>query len=269
MKVLYNKNKLIKNIHMNDNVGLVPTMGAIHFGHISLIKKSIEQCDKTIVTIFVNKPQFNKKSDFNKYPRNLKKDVNNLKKLKIDFLYLPSQKEIYPNGINRNIKICSFKNQLCGKNRPNHFESVADVIDRFIKIIKPKKIYFGKKDFQQLKILEDFIKKNHSKVNVVGCKTIREKNGIAYSSRNLLLTINEKKIASQIYVLLKKNKKKIVTNNSIFNKIKKNIYELGIRKIDYFKILDTNKILKPYKKKKNFRIFIAYYLKTTRLIDNI
>jgi len=119
----------------------VPTMGAIHLGHISLVKKCLYQCDKTIVTIFVNKAQFNRKSDFQKYPRVLKKDITILKKLKVDILYLPSANQIYPDGRNKNIKISSFRKKLCGKFRPGHFQAVADVIDRFIKIIKPKKIY--------------------------------------------------------------------------------------------------------------------------------
>jgi len=202
MKTISNKSKLIKFTHYEKNLGLVPTMGAIHQGHISLIEKCISQCEKTIVSIFINKPQFNKKSDFQKYPRLLKKDISILKKFKVDYLYLPSVNQIYPNGSNKNIKISSFRKKLCGKFRPGHFEAVVDVIDRFIKIIKPKNIYFGEKDMQQLKIIEDFIKKNNYKIKVIGCKTIREKNGIACSSRNFLLSSNEKIIASKIYKLM-------------------------------------------------------------------
>ena len=116
----------------------------------------------------------------------------------------------------KKIKINSFKKKLCGKFRPNHFEAVADVIDRFIKIINPNKIYLGEKDFQQLIILKDFIKKNHPRCRVVACKTIREKNGIAYSSRNLLLTLNEKEVASKIYKLLLFNKVSVIILGAIF-----------------------------------------------------
>ena len=174
MKIISHKNKLVKFIQNEKNLGFVPTMGGIHLGHISLIKRSISQCNKTVVSIFINKPQFNRNHDFKKYPRALNKDIKKLKKLKIDLLYLPKNKEIYPNGQNKNIKISSLKNKLCGKNRPGHFQAVADVIDRFLKIIKPKKIYFGEKDFQQLKIIENFIKKNHSETKLIPCKTIRE-----------------------------------------------------------------------------------------------
>ena len=142
MKIISSKNKLIKIIRKDKNLGFVPTMGSIHSGHISLIKMSINQCDKTIVSIFVNRPQFNRKSDFKKYPRVLKKDICKLKKLKVDLLYLPTTKQIYPKGRNKNIKINSFGKKLCGEYRPGHFEAVVDVIDRFIKIIQPKKVYF-------------------------------------------------------------------------------------------------------------------------------
>ena len=142
-------------------------MGGIHLGHISLIKRSIRECKKTAVSIFINKPQFNRKYDFKKYPRRIKKDIKKLKKLKIDYLYLPKEKDIYPKGQNKNIKISPFKKKLCGKNRPGHFIAVVDVIDRFIKIIKPSKIFFGEKDMQQLKLVESFIKKNHPKMIIL------------------------------------------------------------------------------------------------------
>ena len=269
MKIISHKNKLVKFIHNEKNLGFVPTMGGIHLGHISLIKRSIKECKKTVVSIFINKPQFNRRYDFKKYPRTIKKDIKKLKKLKIDFLYLPKEKDIYQNGQNKNIKINPLKKKLCGKNRPGHFSAVADVIDRFIQIIKPKKIYFGQKDMQQLKIIENFVKKKHPYTEVVGCKTIREKNGLAYSSRNHLLSTREKNIASRIYKLLIKKKNKLIKKKFTLNKIKKMILNIGVNKIDYIEIFDINKIIKPYKRKKVYKIFIAYYLRGTRLIDNI
>ena len=269
MKIISSKNKLIKFIHNEKKIGFIPTMGAIHSGHISMIKKSLNQCDKTIVSIFINKPQFNKKNDFLKYPRILKHDIALLKKNKIDYLFIPTIKQIYPKGHNRKIKISSFGKILCGKFRPGHFEAVVDVIDRFIKIIKPKFIYFGEKDMQQLKIIEHFIKKNNINTRVVSCKTIREKNGIPYSSRNYLLSFNEKLVASNIYKYLIKNKNMIIRKKISLNKIKIIFLNLGVKKIDYIKVLDINKIIKPYKKNNKYKIFIAYYLGTTRLIDNV
>ena len=269
MKIFLHKKKLIQTLERENNLGFVPTMGAIHQGHISLIKKSIKQCHKTIVTIFINKGQFNRKSDYLSYPRFVKKDIKKLKKLKIDYLYLPTNNQIYPNGQNKKIIISPFAKKLCGKSRPGHFKAVIDVIDRFIKIIKPQRIFLGKKDMQQLKIIEHFIKKNKIKTKVIACKTIREKNGIACSSRNILLNDKEKIIASKIYNLINKNKSKIIKNKLQISKIKKRFYNLGANKIDYIKIFDINKIVKPFTKSKNYRIFVAYYLGSTRLIDNI
>jgi len=269
MKIIKSKNKLKKFIWNEKNLGFVPTMGAIHLGHISLVKKCISQCDKSIVSIFINPSQFNKKSDFQKYPRVLKRDISILKKLKIDYLYLPSVSQIYPNGQNNNIKISSLGKKLCGKFRPGHFEAVADVIDRFIKIIKPKRIYFGNKDMQQLKIIEHFVGKNHVKTNVVGCKTIREKNGVACSSRNFLLSLKEKMIASKIYKLIVNKKQNLINNKISLRTIKRKISTLGATRTDYIEILNINKLIKPYKKNNKYKIFIAYYLGTTRLIDNI
>ena len=269
MKIIKNKNKLIKLIHKEKNLGFVPTMGAIHLGHISLIKKALKQCQKTIVTIFVNKPQFHNTSDFKSYPRLFNRDILFLKRVGVNYLYLPKDNEIYPKGFNKKIKISSFKKKLCGKFRPGHFEGVVDVIDRFIKIIKPSRIYFGEKDFQQLKILEHFIKINHSNCKIVACKTIRDKNGVALSSRNNLLNNKEKIIASKIYKLILQKKIKIIKKKILLASIKKEIFQLGADKIDYVKVYNVNKLIKPFKKRNNYKVFIAYYIRSIRLIDNI
>ena len=269
MKIFLNKNKLIKFIKYEKNLGFVPTMGSIHLGHISLFKRSISQCNKTIVSIFINKPQFKRKIDYQKYPRTLKKDISILKRLKVDYLYIPTNDQIYPTKSNKKIKISSFGKKLCGKFRTGHFEAVVDVIERFIKIINPKKIYLGEKDMQQLKIMEHFVSKNYNKTKIIGCKTIRERNGIACSSRNFLLSVYEKKIASKIYKILVNKKKHLIKKEISLDTIKNKILKLGVRKIDYIKLLDVNNLIRPYKKNRKYRIFMAYFLRKTRLIDNI
>jgi pantoate--beta-alanine ligase len=269
MKIIRSKKKLIQILNKEKNLGFVPTMGVIHKAHLYIIKKSISLCEKTIVTIFVNKPQFNKITDYYRYPRNIKKDISILRKCKIDYLYLPSTRQIYPLGYNKKIKISSFSKKLCGKFRPGHFKAVVDVIDRFIKIINPDKIFLGEKDMQQLKIIEDFIKKNKINTKVVGCKTIREKNGVACSSRNLLLSTNDFIIASRVYKLLYKSKKLLIKNKNILKKIKNNMFQFGVKKIDYIELIDINKQTRPFKKNKKYKLFVAYYLGSTRLIDNI
>ena len=269
MKIIYQKEKLTKLINNEKNLGFVPTMGCIHKAHLSLIKKSNKISRKTIVSIFVNRPQFNKKIDYKKYPKTIKKDIKILRKLNVDFLYIPFEKDIYPKGPTKNIKISSFSKKLCGKFRPGHFEAVVDVINRFIKIIKPKNIFMGEKDFQQLKIVEDFVYKNYKNILIVKCKTIREKNGMAMSSRNTLLSTKEKNIGGSIYKYLKENKLNILKNSNNQSFIKNHIIKLGATKVDYIEILNTNKISKHFFKKNNKRIFVAYYLKNVRLIDNI
>ena len=269
MKIILDKKKLIKLVNKEQYIGFVPTMGALHKGHASLIKKSISENNKTVVSIFINKQQFNKKSDFKKYPRVLKNDKKILRKLNVDYVFIPSSKEIYPNGPNKNIKINKFKRELCGKFRPNHFEAIVDVLERFIKIIKPKKIYLGKKDMQQLILVDDYFKKNKIKTQVIACETIRQRNGLALSSRNLLLSNNDKKTASKIYKILSISKKKILKEKYFINLARNEILNLGIKKIEYLKILDINKIIKPHVKRSDKKIFVAYYLNSVRLIDNI
>ena len=269
MKIIFSKNKLIKIIKNEKNLGFVPTMGGIHLGHLSLINKSINQCNKTLVSIYVNQFQFNKKSDFKKYPRILKDDIKKIKRLKINLLYLPKTTDLYPSGHNKNITIDKFSKKLCGKYRPSHFKAVVDVIDRFIKIIKPKKIYFGEKDFQQFKIVDSFVKENHPETKVVSCKTIRDKNGAALSSRNFLLDKKDILTVSKIYKLILIEKKNLIKNKVSPKIIRNKILRLGVKKIDYLKLYDVNKLVKPFKQKSNYKVFIAYYINGVRLIDNI
>ena len=157
MKILLNKIDLNEALFGMSNLGFVPTMGSLHQGHISLIKNSKKQCKKTIVSIFVNPTQFNNKKDYTKYPKNRKKDLSILKKLKVDFVFLPNINDIY--NFKRKIKIPKKDKLLCAKYRKGHFEGVIDVMDRFTKMIKPKKIFMGEKDFQQLYLVRNYLKK--------------------------------------------------------------------------------------------------------------
>jgi len=268
MKIILNKKRLKNIISKDVNLGFVPTMGGIHKGHLSLCKRSIRECDKTIVTIFVNKKQFNKNEDYKKYPRMIKKDISLLKKLKIDYLYIPTENQIFESK-EKKIRINPFGKILCGKFRPGHFEGVLDVINRFIKIIKPKSIYLGEKDMQQYILIKDFIGKEFNEVKVVLCKTIRKKNGLAMSTRNTFLSLEDEKKASKVYNFLKKNKKKIVNNKNFNNSLEKKLITFGVSDLEYIKVIDINKIFKPYIKKNNYKIFIAYYFNEIRLIDNI
>ena len=194
MKILLNNNDLNEALENVSNLGFVPTMGSLHKGHISLIKQSKKKCNKTIVSIFVNPKQFNNKNDFKKYPRNRKKDLSILKRLKVNYVYLPSVKEIYK--VKRSSKNTILKKDkiLCAKYRKGHFEGVIDVMERLIENIKPQKIFMGEKDFQQLYLLKKYLRKHSSKI--IQCKTIREKNKLALSSRSPDSRFAQKQTAS-------------------------------------------------------------------------
>ena len=262
-------NKLNKEVNFKANIGFVPTMGSLHNGHISLIKSSKKNCKKTLVSIFINPSQFNKKNDLKKYPRNLKKDIKILKKINIDYLLIPSIKEIYKSNKDRKIKLNKKDKIMCSLYRPGHFEGVLAVISQFLKKIKPKNIFLGDKDYQQLFLIKKHIKKNFN-IRVFNCKTIRDKNKVALSSRNNLLNKNDLKKSSYIANLLFNLRNKLKNNISYKYEIKniiKQINYLKNIKIEYLEIRNKKNLSKNYKKN-NFKIFLAYYNKNIRLIDN-
>ena len=270
MKILLNNNDLNEALYNTSNLGFVPTMGGLHKGHISLIKRSLKECNKTIVSIFVNPTQFNNKNDYKKYPRNRKKDLSLLKKLKVDFVYLPTVIEIYFQKRTAKIKLNKKDQILCAKYRKGHFDGVIDVMDRLTKLIKPKKIFMGEKDFQQMYLVKKFLKKKYLS-KIIECKTIRNKNKLALSSRNLLLKSNNLLKAGKLIQELIRFKKNIKKNDNI-NKIlmlkKKEFNKFYNVKIEYLELRNINS-LKLSNKLKNSKIFIAFYLNKIRLIDNI
>ena len=270
MKIFKSKHKLQKEILNIKNISFVPTMGGLHKGHISLIKESKKFNGPCLVSIFVNPKQFNKKNDFSSYPRNNKKDLKILKDLKVDFVYTPNSKDIFSFKPKNKIFLDKFSEKLCGSFRKGHFEGVLNVINRFLDIINPKFIFLGIKDFQQLKLIDAHIKKKKIKTRVIACKTIREMNGVACSTRNSNISKKDLIIASDVYFYLKNKKKLIKQNLSNFNylKFKIELLKFGLDKIDYIELYNHS-LKKPKVKNDKFKIFFAYYLKKIRLIDNI
>ena len=271
MKILLNNTSLLESLRPFNDIGFVPTMGGIHEGHISLINKSNKLCKKTIVSIFVNPKQFNNKKDLKSYPQNIKKDIKILKKSKkVDFVYIPKFKDIYKDKKKSKITLQKKDKILCAKFRKGHFEGVLDVMNKLTKIVKPKKIFMGEKDFQQLYLVKKELEKKY-KTKVIPCKTIRDKDNVALSSRNLLLNKSNLIIAAKIYETLvdikknTKNKKNIPSFLNLKKKELKNNYKI---KIDYLELRNI-KNLKLSNTKNNSRLFIAYYLKNVRLIDNL
>jgi len=268
MKLFTNKKKLQKEIKNINNISFVPTMGGLHKGHESLIRKSVRESKKTLVSIFVNPKQFENKKDFKNYPKNYKNDLKILKKLKVSYLYKPSYEDIYKFKTKNKIFLDQFSKKLCGKFRKGHFKGVIDVVNRFLEIIKPRKILLGNKDFQQLVLIKKHIKKNKINTKVVSCKTIRNKNFIAYSSRLKRLKNHEVTNLRKIIKFLKTYKKNLISKriNYNFSQVKNKLLSLGVKKIDYVEILDLRTLKKP--KKNKFNLFFAFYIGKVRFIDN-
>ena len=269
MIIFKSLNRLNKEVNFKANIGFVPTMGSLHKGHISLIKSSKKICKKTLVSIFINPSQFNKVNDLKNYPRNLKRDVRILRKLKVDYLLTPNVSDIYKSKKNTKIKLIKKDKIMCALYRPGHFEGVLAVINQFLQRFKPKWIFFGEKDYQQLFLIKKFIK-NKFKTKIFTCSTIRDKNKLALSSRNIFLNDQDIKKSSFIANLLLKFKKKIKKNISLKKNLNDIIYEINkIKniKIEYLEIRNKNNLSKNYNKN-NFKIFLAYYNRRVRLIDN-
>ena len=270
MKIILNNSILTKTLGPFDDIGFVPTMGGIHEGHISLIEKSIKFNKKTIVSIFVNPKQFNDIKDFKSYPSNIKNDLAILKKIKkLDFIYIPKFKDIYENKKQSNIRINKKDRILCAKYRKGHFEGVLDVMNRLTTLIKPKKIFMGKKDFQQFFLVKNFIEKKFN-TKVIGCKTIRNKNKLALSSRNFLLNKQELKDVEKIsktFLNLKNKIKNSRNINSFLQKSKKDLEKFFNIKVEYLENRNT-KNLTISNKYQGSKVFLSYYYKNIRLIDN-
>ena len=270
MKILLNNQTLIKTLGPFSDIGFVPTMGGIHEGHISLINRSIKSNKKTIVSIFVNPKQFNSIKDFKSYPSSIKSDLTILKRIKkLDYVYIPKFKDIYENNKRSNIKIEKKYKILCAKFRKGHFEGVLDVMNRLTKLIEPKNIFMGEKDFQQFFLVKNFIEKRFD-TKIIGCKTIRNKNNLALSSRNLLFTkkeLNQVEKISNKFLKLKIKIKKLREINKFLQKSKKEIENFFDIKIEYLENRSIKNLSKS-NKYKNSRIFLAYHFKDIRLIDN-
>ena len=270
MKLIKLKTDLIKAIEFDKRLGFVPTMGSLHNGHKALIKKSKKNCKKTLVSIFINPTQFNNKKDYKTYPRNLKNDLKVLKKLKVDFVFLPSVNQIYKDVEKTKISLNKSEKILCARFRKNHFEGVLDILNRFTKLIFPKIIFMGEKDYQQFFLVKNFIEKKY-KSKVYLCKTIRNSDKVALSSRNNLLKKTSLKtagfVANKLFNLklaINKDKKKY---KNIVQMVKKELSKNFDIKIQYLECrnlinLRTNLNNKP------FKVFVAYYLNNVRLIDN-
>ena len=269
MKLIKEITDLNKAINKEKRLGFVPTMGCLHKGHVALIKNSQKKCKKTIVTIFVNPTQFNSKKDYKNYPRSLNKDLNVLRKLKVDYVYLPTVDQIFSEQLPK-ILLNKSQKVLCAKFRKGHFEGVLDVLNRFVKLISPKSVFMGEKDYQQFFLVKNFIEKNHN-TKVYSCKTIRDSSMIALSSRNNLLNKTDLNVLKLITNKLFNLKKKILQNKheskKLIRLIKKELDEKYMVKTEYLECRNIVNLSSNIQTK-SFKLFVAYYLNNVRLIDN-
>ena len=256
-------------------IGFVPTMGALHDGHLSLMSQSIHENDYTVVSIFVNPTQFNNPEDLNKYPRTLESDIEKINKLNPKIIvYAPNVDDIYEGKtISKSFNYDGLEFEMEGKHRPGHFDGVGTIVKKLFEIVKPKNAYFGEKDFQQLAIIKKLVNKNKMHLNIIGCAIFRETNMLAMSSRNERLSADERKNAAIIYKTLIEAKKLFGTKTAreVTKWVTKTFEKQNMFTLEYFEIADeeTLKTCKRKNKSKNYRAFIAVFVNKIRLIDNI
>ena len=273
MKIIRKTNELEQILVLikdkGQSIGSVLTMGNLHDGHLSLIKEAQLNNDFVVTSIFINPTQFNNETDFSSYPKTIDDDIAKLEKIGCDLLFLPEIQEIYPGDLLKQNIVKNFRDILCDKYRPGHFDGVTTVVDIFFSIIKPNTSYFGEKDFQQIKIIQELVKiKNHN-IKIVSCPSIRDDRGMSLSSRNSKFTNDQSKIfnqlGSKIYEFINLCKKK--SSNINLDNFKKQILENSINKIDYIEIRNENN-LEITDVSYESRLFIALYIGEIRIIDN-
>ncbi len=255
-------------------IGFVPTMGYLHKGHLSLVKEAKKNNDVTFVSIFVNPTQFAPNEDLDKYPRDIERDEELLKKEGVDFLFYPTVENMYPNGFQTYVSVESLTQVLEGASRPTHFRGVTTVVSKLFNITKPHRAYFGKKDAQQLIVIKKMVEDLNFDVEIVGLPIVREEDGLAMSSRNKYLNKKEREEAVCLYQSLQRAKEMIDNGTDDAETIKREMYKTinkyEIPKIDYISINSLSELKELEKiEKGNTLISLAVFVGKTRLIDNL
>lgn len=254
-------------------VGFVPTMGALHAGHLSLIDTAKKQADIVVVSIFVNPTQFGANEDFSVYPRQLEKDISLLKEKEIDLLYQPSVETMYPPGFSTSVSVGPVSKGLCSDTRPTFFDGVALIVAKLLNQVQPDVAVFGEKDFQQLCVIQRLVTDLDLPVKIVGAPTIREDDGLAMSSRNAYLDEEQRRIAPELYAVLKEISGMLATTDPSIDELiawgERELLERGFDSIDYLTVCDAKSLKEVNDTKRPVRVFGAAYLGETRLIDNV
>lgn len=268
-----NIKKRIKEYKKDElSIGFVPTMGYLHEGHESLIKKDCEENDKVVVSVFVNPIQFGVNEDLSNYPKDVNKDIYIYEKLGVDIVFNPDVKTMYNEDFSNFIEVENLTKGLCGRSRPTHFKGVCTVVNKLFNIVKPDRVYFGQKDAQQLTVIKKMVRDLNMDIEIIGCPIIRDKDGLAKSSRNTYLTIEERKAATIINKTLNEAKKLIIegerNSENIINFIKNEITLEPLAKIDYIDIVDINRLEDIKIIEHKVLVAVAVFIGKTRLIDN-
>jgi pantoate--beta-alanine ligase len=279
MLVFNTQNELVAHLNsISDEksaVGFVPTMGALHAGHLSLLEESMKNNTINVISIFVNPTQFNNAEDLAKYPKTLEADIEKIETVSDSIIvFAPSVDDIYEGKtVSQHFDFDGLENQMEGKFRPGHFDGVGTIVKRLFEIVKPTHAYFGEKDFQQLQIVKKMVEKNSMPVKVIGCPIFRESNGLAMSSRNERLSETERKEADIIYKTISQAKKLFTTKSaSEVSEFVSNAFKSHPHfELEYFQIADEATLLPCIRKNKTkkYRAFIAVFVKKIRLIDTI
>ncbi|MBQ3835489.1 MAG: pantoate--beta-alanine ligase [Elusimicrobia bacterium] len=276
MKIIKSPQELQKAclnlIKKNKSIGLVPTMGALHAGHISLIKKSVSQNDITVVSVYVNPIQFGPNEDYNKYPRPIENDIKICKDNKVDFLFLPTNETLYGKDFLTYVSTEKISKIMCGVTRPIHFRGVTTVVSKLLNISLADRAYFGLKDYQQYIIIKKMVEDLNIRTKIIGCPIVREKSGIALSSRNTYLKPEAKAEANGIYAALCIAKKEFSAGknlSAIKKNLEKNILKIKDSKIDYIELRNADTLEPADKNDKKVLAAVAVKVGNVRLIDNI
>lgn len=255
-----------------ETIGVVPTMGALHDGHLSLVAAAKAACDRVVVTIFVNPKQFNQASDLDNYPRTENEDARKLERFDVDALYVPGVDQIYPDGFSTNVSVTGMTDVLCGAHRPGHFDGVATVVTKLFTQTSADKAYFGEKDFQQLMVVQRLSRDLDLGVDVVGCPTIREEDGLAMSSRNLLLSDRARVKAPRLNEIMDEVVEQL-GQGVAFNEVQRHalaqLDAAGFGDVDYFELRSCATLNSLDRPTEPARLFAAVWLAGVRLIDNI
>lgn len=267
------RNFLNEERRLAKTIGFVPTMGYLHEGHLSLVRKSKEENDVTVVSIFVNPLQFGPAEDFERYPRDEESDLKKLELEGVDLVFVPSVQEMYPEPVLTTVVVERLSEPMCGRFRPGHFQGVATVVAKLFNIVQPDRAYFGKKDYQQLRVIQRMVKDLNFPVQVVEVETVREDDGLAMSSRNAYLTPEERKVAPLIYRALLSGKelyeKGERSAEKIVAEVKRNLKSVPEFKVQYVELRDAETLDEINTVEKKAVLAVAVFLGSARLIDNI